>query len=90
MAKQNIQKALKDLQDTIVGKVPLPNEQVDQTLRTLRIAPACGARRERHQGRLHRRFDNIWLRVAGSRDGELPCPAAETSRREVSREIRSA
>jgi len=30
MAKQNIQKALKDLQDTIVGKVPLPNEQVDQ------------------------------------------------------------
>lgn len=30
MAKQNIQKALKDLQDTIVGKVPLPNDQVDQ------------------------------------------------------------
>lgn len=30
MAKQNIQKALKDLQDIIVGKVPLPNDRVDQ------------------------------------------------------------
>lgn len=30
MAKQNISKAIKDLRDTIVGKVPLPNDQVDQ------------------------------------------------------------
>ena len=30
MAKQNIQKAIQDLKDTIVGKVPLPSDQVDQ------------------------------------------------------------
>ena len=30
MATQNISKAIKDLRDTIVGKVPLPNDQVDQ------------------------------------------------------------
>ena len=30
MATQNIAKAIKDLRDTIVGKVPLPNDQVDQ------------------------------------------------------------
>lgn len=30
MATQNINKAIKDLRDTIVGKVPLPNDQVDQ------------------------------------------------------------
>lgn len=30
MAKQNISKAINDLRDTIVGKVPLPNDQVDQ------------------------------------------------------------
>lgn len=30
MAKQNISKAIRDLRDTIVGKVPLPNDQVDQ------------------------------------------------------------
>ena len=30
MAKQSIQKAIQDLKDTIVGKVPLPSDQVDQ------------------------------------------------------------
>lgn len=30
MAKQNIQKAIQDLKDIIVGKVPLPSDQVDQ------------------------------------------------------------
>lgn len=30
MATQNISKAIKELRDTIVGKVPLPNDQVDQ------------------------------------------------------------
>ena len=30
MAKQSISKAINDLRDTIVGKVPLPNDQVDQ------------------------------------------------------------
>lgn len=30
MATQNIKKAIEDLRDTIVGKVPLPNDQVDQ------------------------------------------------------------
>lgn len=30
MANQNISKAIKELRDTIVGKVPLPNDQVDQ------------------------------------------------------------
>lgn len=35
MATQNISKAIKDLRDTIVGKVPLPNDQVDQITQAL-------------------------------------------------------
>ena len=30
MATQNISKAIKDLRDTIVGKIPMPNTQVEQ------------------------------------------------------------
>ena len=30
MAKENIQKAIDDLRDTIVGKIPMPNTQVEQ------------------------------------------------------------
>ncbi len=30
MAKENIQKAIKDLCDTLVGKIPMPNDQVEQ------------------------------------------------------------
>ena len=35
MATQNISKAIKDLRDTIVGKVPLPNDQVNQITQAL-------------------------------------------------------